>query len=187
MLIFCLGMKWVFTPLLLITVAVFLPAEPVKTKKSPQGKPAASSPKKTASGKTASSHKSVRTTHSRSRRAKRAPAPAYQLHPDPSRYAEIQKALADRGYFKGEVNGQWNDDSVDALKRFQADQKLDGDGKIDALTLIGLGLGPKHDASLVRPHLPPPSSSPPVVTTPVTQPNASSTQETTPAPAAPPN
>ena len=32
-------------------------------------------------------------------------------HPDPDRYQEIQKALADRGYFKGEPNGQWNDDS----------------------------------------------------------------------------
>ncbi len=75
------------------------------------------------------------------------PAPTYQLHPDPERYQQIQQSLADRGYFKGEVNGQWNDDSVDALKRFQADQKLDNDGKINALTLTGLGLGPKHDGS----------------------------------------
>jgi hypothetical protein len=68
------------------------------------------------------------------------------LHPDPERYQEIQKALADRGYFKGDVNGQWGDDSVDALKRFQADSKLPDDGKINALSLIGLGLGPKHDS-----------------------------------------
>jgi peptidoglycan hydrolase-like protein with peptidoglycan-binding domain len=81
------------------------------------------------------------------RYARRAPAPSYQLHPDPERYQQIQQALADRGYFKGQVNGQWSDDSVDALKRFQADQKLDPDGKINALSLIGLGLGPKHDGS----------------------------------------
>jgi peptidoglycan hydrolase-like protein with peptidoglycan-binding domain len=73
--------------------------------------------------------------------------PSYQLHPDPDRYRQIQQALADRGYFTGQVNGEWNDDSVAALRRFQADQKLDGDGKIDALTLRGLGLGAKHDGS----------------------------------------
>ena len=75
------------------------------------------------------------------------PAPTYQLHPDPERYQQIQQSLATRGYFKGEANGQWNDDSVDALKRFQADQKLDSDGKINALTLSGLGLGPRHDGT----------------------------------------
>lgn len=83
--------------------------------------------------------------------ARAAPAPSYQLHPDPERYQQIQQALADKGYFKGEVNGQWGDDSVDALKRFQADQKLDDDGHLSALTLIGLGLGPKHDHDLGTP------------------------------------
>jgi len=80
-----------------------------------------------------------------------APAPSYQLHPDPERYQQIQQALADKGYFKGEVNGQWGDDSVDALKRFQADQKLDSDGHLNALSLIGLGLGPKHDGDVSIP------------------------------------
>ncbi len=83
----------------------------------------------------------------RRRPAHVAAAPSYQLHPDPDRYRQIQQALADRGYFKGQVSGEWNDDSVEALKHFQADQKLDGDGKIDALTLKGLGLGAKHDGT----------------------------------------
>ena len=83
------------------------------------------------------------------RSAKRtASVPTYQLHPDPERYQEIQKELADRGYFKGDVNGLWGDDSIDAMKRFQTDQKLEEtEGKIDARSLIGLGLGPKHDGS----------------------------------------
>ncbi|MBV8571130.1 MAG: peptidoglycan-binding protein [Acidobacteriaceae bacterium] len=76
------------------------------------------------------------------------PPPSYQLHPDAERYQQIQQALADKGYFKGPVNGEWGDDSVDAMRRFQTDQKLDTpDGKITALSLIGLGLGPKHDGS----------------------------------------
>jgi len=88
-------------------------------------------------------------------KARRAPGPSYQTHPDTARYQEIQKALADKGYFKGEPNGQWDNDSVDALKRFQADQSLDSDGKINARTLFGLGLGPKHDGSSVASALTP--------------------------------
>jgi hypothetical protein len=88
----------------------------------------------------------VRRRYARPVRAKQAAAPAYQLHPDPERYQEIQKALAARGYFKGEVNGVWGPDSVEALQRFQTDNKLPNDGKINSLSLIGLGLGPKHDS-----------------------------------------
>lgn len=91
---------------------------------------------------------SAKGTKGKGRRTARKPAgPSYQMHPDPERYAEIQRALADRGYFHGEATGEWKDDSVDALKRFQADQKLPDDGKITALTLSGLGLGPHHDGS----------------------------------------
>ena len=39
---------------------------------------------------------------------------------------------------------QWGPESVDALKRFQADQNLMPDGKINSLSLIALGLGPKR-------------------------------------------
>ncbi len=100
---------------------------------------------------------------SRKTRARRAAAPSYQLHPDPERYQQIQQALADRGYFKGQVNGQWNDDSTDALKRFQADQKLDSDGKINSLSLIHLGLGPKHDGTTAESakHIPMPDPAAP--------------------------
>ena len=69
-----------------------------------------------------------------------------QQQPTPQRYKEIQQALADKGYFKGAVDGNWATDSVDALKRFQHDQNLPEDGKIGSLSLIALGLGPKHDA-----------------------------------------
>ncbi|HLK21188.1 MAG TPA: peptidoglycan-binding domain-containing protein [Bryobacteraceae bacterium] len=67
-----------------------------------------------------------------------------QQAPTPDRYKEIQKALADRGYLHGEANGEWNADSTEALKRFQADQNLTPDGKINSLSLIAMGLGPKR-------------------------------------------
>lgn len=40
---------------------------------------------------------------------------------------------------------KWGTESVDALKRFQQDQKLEASGKLDSLSIIALGLGPKRD------------------------------------------
>jgi len=132
-------MKWVLVLLLGLGVGAFaatpVGAKPPKHTSTAKAKPASTNVHRI-SGHVA------RTRHTRKRVA---PRPSYQLHPEPDRYQQIQQALADKGYFKGDVNGVWGDDSVDALKRFQADQKIDDDGKIDALTLIGLGLGPKHD------------------------------------------
>ncbi len=48
-----------------------------------------------------------------------------------------------KGYLKSEPSGVWDADSVDALKRYQADQNQDPTGKLTAAALIGLGLGPK--------------------------------------------
>jgi hypothetical protein len=79
-----------------------------------------------------------------------------QLAPTPARYKEIQSALAAKGYMKPEdATGTWNQDSIDALKRFQQDQKLDPNGKINSLSLIALGLGPKHEATAASPPAPP--------------------------------
>jgi hypothetical protein len=113
-------------------------------------------------------HASVRSSSASAHTAKgkrtakgraRAATPAIQNHPDPERYQQIQQALSDRGYFKGDANGAWGADSQDALLRFQTDKKLDADGKITALTLQNLGLGPTHDGSSMplsspKPHAP---------------------------------
>jgi len=78
------------------------------------------------------------------------------MAPAPERYQEIQQALVSKGYLKpDEVSGVWDQNSSDALKRFQTDQKLQGTGKIDSLSLIALGLGPKHDSAEARPAPPP--------------------------------
>jgi peptidoglycan hydrolase-like protein with peptidoglycan-binding domain len=74
------------------------------------------------------------------------------MAPAPERYQEIQQALVSKGYLKPEeASGVWDQNSSDALKRFQSEQKLPGTGKIDSLSLIALGLGPKHDSAEVRP------------------------------------
>jgi hypothetical protein len=92
----------------------------------------------------------TRTTATAARRSARTPvrrAPVYraQMAPTADRYKEIQQALADKGYFQGEVDGAWGATSADALKRFQKDQKLADSGKLDSLSLIALGLGPKRN------------------------------------------
>ena len=69
------------------------------------------------------------------------------MAPTPERYKEIQEALAAKGYSSGSADGVWNTQWSDALKRFQQDQKLEPNGKLNSLSLISLGLGPKRDAT----------------------------------------
>ena len=96
-------------------------------------------PKQTSSRKTTGTHTSAKTAASTYRRST-------QREPAPERYKEIQQSLADKGYFTGPVNGTWNADSVEALKRFQRDENIGDDGKLGSLSLIALGLGPKRGA-----------------------------------------
>jgi len=118
-------------------------ATAVKT--TPTTKPAAS---KTGS---TTAHKTVRKTTPVVHTA----AKPRQLQPTAQRYHEIQDALVAKGYLRPEqATGNWDQASVDALKRFQAEQKLDASGKITSMTLIALGLGPKHEAEPLP--LPPP-------------------------------
>jgi peptidoglycan hydrolase-like protein with peptidoglycan-binding domain len=78
---------------------------------------------------------------------KRAPArPPTQQQPTPERNKEIQQALIDKGYLQDPPTGVWDSQSSDALKRFQADEQLQATGKLDSLSLIRLGLGPKRQA-----------------------------------------
>lgn len=69
-----------------------------------------------------------------------------QLRPTPQRYTEIQAALAKAGYFQGPTNGDWGTSSENALASFQKGHGLEPTGKIDALTLIKLDLGPNYGA-----------------------------------------
>ncbi|MGA2269981.1 MAG: peptidoglycan-binding protein [Bryobacteraceae bacterium] len=91
------------------------------------------------------------------RRGKRGPAKRVtwrnrQLAPTPQRYKEIQEALAAKGYLKPEdANGVWTPASMDALKKFQAGQNLESTGKINSLSLIALGLGPKRETATPKP------------------------------------
>jgi hypothetical protein len=81
-----------------------------------------------------------------------------QMAPTPERYRQIQEALAAKGYLRPEdATGTWNQSSVEALKRFQTGQNIESTGKINSLSLIALGLGPKHDTADLKVPLPVPS------------------------------
>ncbi len=87
-----------------------------------------------------------------------------QLHPPPERYAEIQSALAKRGYYQGSANGVWGQSSSDALANFQQDNGLDPTGKIDAMSLIKLDLGPNYETSTTSAATPAPTPTPAAAT-----------------------
>ena len=128
-----------------------------KKKSAPARKGATTTRKPTA---TASSQKpgSARTASARGRKApaKRVTWRNRQMSPTPDRYREIQGALAAKGFLNPEdATGTWNQTSSDALKKFQAEQNLESSGKINSLSLIALGLGPKRDPSPAAPKPPP--------------------------------
>ena len=73
------------------------------------------------------------------------------MAPTKERYKQIQEALASKGFLaSAQATGQWNTASIDALRRFQANQNLEATGKINSLSLIALGLGPKHETATRR-------------------------------------
>ena len=143
------------------------PASAAKKKKSAPSKTGVS--KGATASRTTASHPAAtkagpRTTAARRGKkgppAKRVTWRNRQLAPTPQRYKEIQEALAAKGYLNPEdADGVWNQASMDALKKFQAGQNLDSTGKINSLSLIALGLGPRRETPAPKPpaEAPPPA------------------------------
>jgi len=125
-------------------IALVLPAGLVLSAMPP--KPAAQK-KNAASGKKGKSKRRVTSANTKKGQTWR----TRQLQPTPERYRDIQRALLQKGYLTGEPTGVWSQESIDAMRRFQADQKLASTGKIDSLSLIALGLGPKHQTAQAAP------------------------------------
>jgi peptidoglycan hydrolase-like protein with peptidoglycan-binding domain len=106
-------------------------------------------PKKSTSSKSGATRRTKSSKKSRGRvRGQKAPAP--------ERISEIQQALAKDGSFSGTPNGKWDESTVEAMKKFQEAHGLNPTGKLDAKTLMQLGLG--SQTAGVAPPLPPMSS-----------------------------
>ncbi len=135
---------------LLLTLFPFSSTAAVHHKKSVQTKSrskAVSSKSKSTKTKStrgkSSSQKARLARKSRDRKGTPAASntPPRQLTPSNDRYIEIQQALAAKGYLATPPNGQWDQNSQDAMRRFQADQNLSSSGKLTARSITALGLG----------------------------------------------
>jgi hypothetical protein len=131
--------------LLLFCLLAAVPAnakarQTVSRKATPSGKKVSS-----VSGKKSAVKSSSKGKTSKRRGVQTARAIPRQSEPTPERYMQIQQALVDKGYHPGPVSGQWGSEWVAALKQFQQAQNLNADGKLGALSLIALGLGPKRE------------------------------------------
>jgi hypothetical protein len=96
------------------------------------------------------------------RRRGAVPRSMAQTAPTPERYQEIQQAMVAKGYGPQAPNGVWGPEWATALKRYQQDQKLEPTGKLNSMSLLTLGLGPKREppAGVTAPLAPTPAGAP---------------------------
>jgi hypothetical protein len=95
---------------------------------------------------TAKSSSSTHTTSSGKHSSKKKSAKARgQQKIDSERAQAIQEALIREHYMSGEATGTWNQDSEEAMRRYQADHGWQSKTVPDSRALIKLGLGPSKD------------------------------------------
>jgi sulfite reductase alpha subunit-like flavoprotein len=117
----------------------------------PASTPAASSAQASTSThakSTKSAHTSAHSTTSKSKKSRKSAAKGHthgQQKIDSKRTLEIQEALIREHYLEGKPTGVWNDDTQQAMQRYQADNNWQSKTTPDARALIKLGLGPDHD------------------------------------------
>lgn len=126
-------------------------AAPAVSKKGAPPRAAAKSGVKRGTGKPAAANK--RTVGKRIVRRRVSDHYSYvgQQRPAPERIQEIERALAGKGYLAGEPDVNWDQASMDALRRFQQSQNLYADGRLSSMSLIALGLGSRQNGVVPAP------------------------------------
>jgi hypothetical protein len=145
-------------------------------------KPAAT--RQPASHTSTSSHKksSSPSTHSTTSKGKKSRKSAANRHGqqkiDPQRTLEIQQALIREHYLTGKPSGVWNDETQQAMQRYQSDNNWQSKTTPDARALIKLGLGPDHE-HLLNPDsaMTSQSQAPSTISTPATTPSTAKPQQ----------
>ena len=127
------------------------PSSDAAAKKSTPAKNKVAAPVKKHSTPSASS-KSIKSsgTHKtasgkRSSRNKKSARVRGQQKIDSERAQAIQEALIRQHYLSGEASGTWNQESEEAMRRYQADHGWQSKTVPDSRALISLGLGPSKD------------------------------------------
>jgi peptidoglycan hydrolase-like protein with peptidoglycan-binding domain len=82
-----------------------------------------------------------KTVSAKSKKKRRAARPKGQTVPTADRIKDIQAALQKDGSYEGEPTGKWDNNTVEAMKKYQDKNGFSPSGKIDALSLKKLGLG----------------------------------------------
>lgn len=119
-------------------------------------KPQATTKKSTSGAKSTGSKAS--SSKARGKKTSKSSRKKGQQAPTPDRVNEIQTALAKDGSYSGQPNGKWDSSSVEALRKFQSGHGLNPTGRLDAPTLVKLGLG-SSTAGVAAPQPPPGSVS----------------------------
>jgi hypothetical protein len=95
-------------------------------------------------------HKSVTSSHTRTGR--KTIAKAHKVHGqqaiEPERVTQIQTALIREHYLSTEANGQWNDTTEAAMRKYQAGQGWQTKLLPDSRALKKLGLGPDYSGAI---------------------------------------
>jgi hypothetical protein len=115
------------------------------TDKKPATKSSSAAHQATAKSSTTSHTLSHAATTKKSSRKKKPTRVKGQQKIDPERARSIQEALIREHYLTGEPSGTWNQESEDAMRKFQADHGWQSKTVPDSRALISLGLGPNHD------------------------------------------
>jgi hypothetical protein len=87
-------------------------------------------------------HTATRHVSSKARQVAAARRRRALLRPEPERIQEIQQALVQAGYLNAQPNGRWDDQTREAMRRYQADHGFPATGLPEAKSLMKLGLGP---------------------------------------------
>ena len=147
-------------------------SKPVTTKQ-----PASHTSTTSSHKKSSKSSSTTRSTTSKSKRSRKTAANRHgQQKIDPQRTLEIQQALIREHYLTGKPSGVWNDETQQAMQRYQADNNWQSKTTPDARALIKLGLGPDHehllnpDSAMTSQSQAPSSISTPVSTPPTAKP-----------------
>ena len=112
-----------------------------KTANSPAKGKTAAHAAKTTPARTSTARRSYRRS-SRTRKSARARG---QQKIDTERATSIQQALIREHYLSGEPTGVWNQESEEAMRRYQSDHGWQTKEVPDSRALIKLGLGPSND------------------------------------------
>jgi hypothetical protein len=149
-------MKGSFAAWALLAALACTSVAPLRADTDPQQKSASTSEQKSQTATPESTHKTSAASgqHSSTHRSSKHRPPSKaavaaaarrrrsMMRPDSERIGEIQQALVKSGYLSGEPTGRWDDQTREAMRRYQADNGFPVTGLPEAKSLMKLGLGP---------------------------------------------